>query len=529
MSSDSPAPTLLDRLLNLLDRLAIAFRLLILIVLMLATLGLATLGIWKVVSLNRVHHLVFAVGDPTGESYILGQAIAHVVETYHPNIQIELLPTQGSTENLQKLKAGNAQLATAQADIPVDGVAKAVAVLYHDVFQLVVKDQLGIEQFTDLRGKRVGVEPEGGQFYSFLEVAQHYGLTAADFLFVGADDQTLNEAFKGDRIDAVFHVRAPGNQLVSDLVQHAHGQLLPLEQAEAMKIKQPAFESALIPKGAYKGNLPAVPPVDIPSVAVEKVLLASKRVDDTVIREITAILDEHRQEIANSIPDTFAEVRPLVASISRPSTTEGIRLPLHPGAQSFYDRNKPSFIQKNSDYIALGITIGLTLGSWVWELKSLAEQRRKGLADRYVDRVIQLMDTAAQNRAQMIPERRQAELYTVFDEAAQSLRRQEISQESFRTFNEAYKTAREKIERDIEVREQRSLETQQARTADYINDLLLLLQNRANYSQEALQADLARIFKTTLDDLVKGNISQESFRTFIEVYNTVKATCDRST
>lgn len=83
MSSDAPAPTLLDRLLNLLDRLAIAFRLLILIVLILTTLGLATLGIWKVVSLNRVHHLVFAVGDPTGESYILGQAIAQVVETFN--------------------------------------------------------------------------------------------------------------------------------------------------------------------------------------------------------------------------------------------------------------------------------------------------------------------------------------------------------------------------------------------------------------------------------------------------------------
>ncbi|MBF2079072.1 MAG: hypothetical protein IGR76_11270, partial [Synechococcales cyanobacterium T60_A2020_003] len=81
----------------------------------------------------------------------------------------------------------------------------------------------------------------------------------------------------------------------------------------------------------------------------------------------------------------------------------------------------------------------------------------------------------------------------------------------------------------IEVREQRSLETQQARTADYMNDLLLLIQNRTSYSYDALQTDLDRIFKTTLDDLVKGNISQESFRTFIEVYNTVKATCDRPT
>lgn len=523
MSSSPTAPTLLDRALNLLDRLAIAFRLFILIGLILATVGLATLGTWKVISLNRVHHLVFAVGDPTGESYVLGQAIAQVVERYHPNIAIELLATQGSTENLKKLQAGEAQLATVQSDVPDGASAKAVAVLYRDVFQLVVKDQSGIEQFTDLRGKRVGVEPEGGQFYSFLEIAQHYGLSAADFLFVGANDQELNDAFKGDRIDAVFHVRAPGNQLVSDLVQRAHGQLLPIEQADAMKIKQPAFEPALIPRGAYKGNLPAVPPADIPTIAVQKVLLANKRVDDTVIREITAILDEHRREIATAIPDTFAEVRPLVASISRPSTTEGAGLPLHPGAQSFYDRNKPSFIQKNSDYIALGATIGLTVWSWVWELKSLAEQRRKGLADRYVDQVIQLMDNATESSSQQIPERRQAALYRVFDEAARSLRREEISQESFRTFNEAYKTAREKIEREIEVREQRSLETQQARTASYINDLIQLVQTTSRPAPAELQRECDRILKSTMDELVKGTISQESFRTFVEVYNTVKA------
>ena len=390
-----------------------------------------------------------------------------------------------------------------------------------------VKEQSGIAQFSDLRGKRIGIQPSGGQFYSFMEVAQHYGLSAADFQFIAMTDDEAGAAFQESRIDAVFRVRAAGNLGILDLVGR-QGQLLPIEQAEAMKIKYPAFTPAVIPRGAYRGSLPVVPSQDIATVAIPKLLLASAQVDDALIREIAAILNEHRQEIANAIPDRWAEVRPLVSNIARPASDA---LPLHPGALAYYDRNKPSFFRKNADYFTFSLTLALLAGSWIWELKSWAEARRKGLADTYIDRVIELMGNgqAALSPSNLLstPEQRREALYRLFDEAADRLVAEEISQESFRTFNEAYKTAREKIEREIEAITQQAQAQQQQKTLSQIDALGTLLQTAATKSPDAVQTELSQIYQQTLNALLAGDISQESFRTFTEVYNSATARIGR--
>ena len=267
-------------------------------------------------------------------------------------------------------------------------------------------------------------------------------------------------------------------------------------------------------------------------MAIPKLLLANQQVDDGLVREIAAILNEHRQEIANAIPDRWAEVRPLVAGIVRPGAEAP---PLHPGALAYYDRNKPSSFRKNSDYFTFSLTLSLLAGSWIWELKSWAEARRKGLADAYIDRVIELMgnsqvasqaasQTASQTgQAAASPEQRREALYALFDEAADRLVVGEISQESFRTFNEAYKTAREKIEREIEAIAQQHQQHQQQKTLSQIAALAALIQTAATEPPVAFETELSLLYQQTLDALIAGEITQESFGTFLEVYNRAKA------
>jgi hypothetical protein len=70
-----------------------------------------------------------------------------------------------------------------------------------------------------------------------------------------------------------------------------------------MKIKQPAFEPALIPEGAYLGN-PPVPSQDVLTVAVYRTLLARDDANAAAIRTIAAVLMEQRQEIMEAVPCT---------------------------------------------------------------------------------------------------------------------------------------------------------------------------------------------------------------------------------
>lgn len=427
----------------------------------LLSLGLLTALLWALINQLKPRQLTLVAGDKTGESYILGQAIKQVVEA-NSNIKIEVKETGGSSANLRLLEGKDcepaeklegkceADLATAQADVPTGPSARTVAVLYQDLFQLVVKDPK-IQQFTDLRNRRIALQGKGGQFSSFKEVATHYGMTLKDFHINGLtlqgtpidtyNDQQGEQEFQDGRADAVFRVRAAGHKPIAEMVQRYGGRLVPIDQAAAMKIKYPAFEPTVLPKGTYKGNGPTVPAADLLTVGVNRLLIAHKKADNDIIREVTQILDENRQAIAKAIPEDHADVRPLVASITRPPRSGNNNAPIHPGALAYYERDKPSFIQENADYMGLLLTVGLLLGSWSWEFKRWIERRKKNVADDYIQTAINLINAPGE------PIARLNELDNVFEKAAKELIEENISQESFRTFNEAYKTVREVLER----------------------------------------------------------------------------------
>lgn len=530
------------------------------------TIGLVTAVTWHLVHRNQVHRLTLVAGNRDGESYILSQAIEKVVEAHNPKIKIDVQETGGTTENIKLLEEGKAQLATAQADVPTGSSARAVAVLYRDTFQLVVKQKpainsliaaknkpmavqqkpginrlvnpqskpIAVQQkpeiihFSDLKGKRIGLPQTGGQFRSFIQIASHYGLKKEDFQFIGTNDEGADQAFRQNRVDAVFRVRALGNNSILNLVQKHQGRLLPIEQAAAMKIKYPAFEPTIIPQGAYKGSLPPVPKNPLPTVAVQRTLLANEKVDVSIIQEIAAILDEHRQEIADAIPKEFDEVKPLVAGISRPGTTGGTGIPIHEGALAFYERDKPSFIQEHADYVGLILTVVLLFGSWILQLKSWIEQGKKDAADLYIESAIELMKDDDSN-----PEIRLKELYKIFRQTANDLVEEKISQESFRTFNEAYQTARESIEREIQLAQKDSekqlqIAEQQQReiSAHYVKSVVELLQDRQR-DKHLIQDDLDQLLETAAANLIQDKISQESFRTFIEAYKTTRDSIER--
>jgi len=254
--------------------------------------------------------------------------------------------------------------------------ALIVAVLYDDAFQLIVPKDSPVRSFADVRSKRIALGQTGGQYQSFLRVAEHFGLHAPDFRFVGTTDAAADEAFlKGDA-DAIFRVRAIGNSSIQRLVQSDNARLLPIEHAAAMKIKNPAFEPAVIPEGGYLGS-PPIPAKDLPTVAVHRTLLAHATASDSAVQAITQTLLERRQEVMEEIPPQMAEVRLLLAQVRRPEAQGGLGPPLHPGALGFYNKDKPSFLKANADFLGLILTVVIMIGSWIWELKQWCKSSRE--------------------------------------------------------------------------------------------------------------------------------------------------------
>jgi uncharacterized protein len=269
--------------------------------------------------------------------------------------------------------------------------------------------------------------------YTSTESGEHFGLRSGDFRFVGGNDQAADDAFSGGLADAIFRVRALGNPSIQRLVQSDAVRFLPIEHAAAMKIKQPAFEPAIIPQGAYLGN-PPVPAQDLATVAIHRTLLARDDANQNAVRTITSVLMERKQEIMQEIPAQMTEVRLLLAQVRKPDPQAGLGPPTHAGALSYYDKDKPSFLQANADYVGLLVTLGLMVASWIWELKRWMQNQQKNAADRYSNRAVDLMGSAQAAATADSLEEIWRQLLALLEEAVRDLDADKLSEESFASF-----------------------------------------------------------------------------------------------
>lgn len=328
--------------------------------------------------------------------------------------------TDGTQENLEMLEKKQTDLAAAQADIlimknlpslvSINGKpwnapppkqlisSQIVSLLFPDVYQLVVRNDTAIQSVSDLaKDQKVAMPPkEGGQIESFAFLMQHYGLITKNqqlvkLVEVGNTNQDVKDALCNQKkVDAVFYVRAVDNENIREILAQC-GRLVPIEQAAAMTIKNPYLQEAEIPEGAYRGGINPIPSNGVDSkqklttLSTPRLLLAHKDANKETISIITKILYEHRQD--------FIKEMPLVANMSPPDNMKGgIGLPIHPGAQAYYDREKPSWLEKYSESLAFLITItSIGISGFFW-LTQRFEQIRKNKADDYIREVNALMD-----------------------------------------------------------------------------------------------------------------------------------------
>ncbi len=357
-----------------------SIRKLIVLVLVLLAAGLG--GLWAYEN-ARTYSVAVAAGPRSGQAFKLMSALQEVARRHYPEINVQVYETRGSLENSQLLGRGAVQLATTQADLTSALDARMVAELYPDAYQLIVRPGSGIRTIGDLSGKRLALPPEdSGEFKSFWTLAAHYGLRKTDVDVVSGTDKTTNWVFLNGDVDAMFRVRAPGDQALLELIDKVNGRVLPIRQASALQLRLPALEAGVIPTGSYRGR-PPVPAEDLPTVAVKLMLAARDDVPESVVFALTTIMFERRRELV--------AYEPLAGSIAEPKRAAGTFLPIHNGARQFYDRDQPPFLQENAEPIAVIISMIVVLASL---LVQLANYRRKREMDRFNGELLLLADKA---------------------------------------------------------------------------------------------------------------------------------------
>ncbi|MGI9384160.1 MAG: TAXI family TRAP transporter solute-binding subunit [Methyloligellaceae bacterium] len=336
---------------------------------MLALVAVSILVLWYVWE-RQEYSLTIAAGQSSGQAFQLVKAIQTVTHRHHPELKIEVFETRGSLQNARLLETGSVDMATTRSDLVFGNRGQLVADLYSDAFQLVVRRDSGIKHIADLIGRRIALPPEKSSAHeSFWFVASHYAVEPKDIEAYPGTEATTDWLLINGDVDALFRVRAPGDESIDKLIRQADAQVIAIPQAPALKLKRPALESGVIPQGSYKGR-PTVPDEDIMTVAVKRLLLARKELPDEAVSRLTSILFERRRELIDLVP--------LSGSIAIPDRSSGTFLPLHAGAGAYYDRNEPTFLQENAEPIALLVSVLVILASVYLQLSALRRRRALG-------------------------------------------------------------------------------------------------------------------------------------------------------
>ncbi|MCM3743789.1 TAXI family TRAP transporter solute-binding subunit [Sporosarcina luteola] len=283
--------------------------------------------------------LSILTGGTQGTYYALGGALADIISE-ETGVKTTAEVSQASAANMTALKDGSAEIAFVQTDIAyyaskgemmfagevIDNVS-AIGALYPETVQLVTLEKNGIKSFEDLKGKKVSVgAPGSGTYANAEQLLEIHGLSMKDIQAQDLDFGESQESLQAGQIDAAFITAGTPTGAVEALNASAQVYIVPVtdEKANELISKYQYYAKEVIPAGTYGLK------EDTPTVSVGAMLIIQNDVPEDLAYEITKAIYDNASKLTH----------PKGALIKAETGLDGIGIPVHPGAQKYFDEKK---------------------------------------------------------------------------------------------------------------------------------------------------------------------------------------------
>lgn len=285
----------------------------------------------------------FGAAGVGGGYYSFANVFTQMASQDNADLDFDVRATSGSAANLRLLSDGYIDMAVAQADLidaayngtgMFDGKAysgyEAVAGLYTEACQIVVRADSGIETLDDLQKKKISIgEEESGTKINAEQILQMSGLAEPLVELVSLDYVDAANELKSGEIDAFFCTAGIQTSVIEELSKDCDIRLIGIDDSVMDKLLSAYdfYTEYTIPKDTYDGQSQ-----DIHTIGVQAVLLVRPDMPDDTVKALTASLFTHSEDIlyATSIKELN----------DREDAASDISIPLHDGAKEYYEEQK---------------------------------------------------------------------------------------------------------------------------------------------------------------------------------------------
>lgn len=287
-------------------------------------------------------NLNFPTAATTGTIYPLGAAMSNLWNNEIDGLRVNVQASSGGVDNLNQMKAGEAQISFATAGIVWEAYngergfkdraykdVRVIAGLYYNPNQFVVRKDAGIDSVGDLKGRKFAPGTTGStpEVESSI-ILPAYGINYPDDIqanFVGfneAIDLLRNKQIDGALIQAGIPTAA-----VTEMTSTADGKLIGIEPEIRKQLMEeyPWYSEMTIPAGTYDNQ-----DEDVETLAIKMLLIADASVDEETIYQMTKVFWENLEQLEDA--------HSIIEQIDiEHATTELAGIPLHDGAKRYYE------------------------------------------------------------------------------------------------------------------------------------------------------------------------------------------------
>ncbi|MFF0154480.1 TAXI family TRAP transporter solute-binding subunit [Micromonospora sp. NPDC005203] len=278
-----------------------------------------------------------ATGNATGVYYVVGNALAGQLATASGGkLTGTAAETGASVQNIEQLVAGQYDVAFSLFDTAVNATqgkgtfkgpqpVKALARIYDNYTQVVVRADAGITSVAEMKGKKISTgSPKSGTEVIAQRLLTAAGLDPAKDIQAQRLDLTKTvDGMKDGSIDGFFWSGGTPTGGVTDLFTTAADKVKFIDISSLlpkMAELNPAYQAGTIAKDVYQT------PADVPTIVVPNVLLVRDDLDANVACVITRTVFEKK--------DALSQANPAAKGIDLTNARKTDPVPLHRGADT---------------------------------------------------------------------------------------------------------------------------------------------------------------------------------------------------
>lgn len=279
-----------------------------------------------------------ATGGTSGLFYIIGAGIADQINAHMPDTTARAEVTGASVENIRRVAADQMTFGLSSASTLFDATkgegpfkdgvqdVAGMAYLYPAVLQVATTARTGIAGFADLAGKRVNLGPPGSNSAVLGQriLEAHGVFDPGNIQFLSYSEGVA--ALTNGTIDATVVLAGAPTAALIDLDAQKDMVLLSLDAGAAQKLvaQYPYYQTYEIAPGTYSDVTAPVTVINDPAT-----LFTSAKADPALIQGLMGAIFDNLDELA--------QVHPQARAIAL-ETAPDMAVPLHPGAQAYFDK-----------------------------------------------------------------------------------------------------------------------------------------------------------------------------------------------